>query len=174
MRPVRSFALPLVTFTLAAAAMHVAAQTPTIEERAEAVRRTLGTPPPVETVIDRGRVIVQPPAAAAPAAAAPAPQSVTVTPDLSAQPIPGILQTPPEFLERLNALFGSQFTFDGGPGAGDLRGGIGVAVPQSLSPGRVPSYVPSFGTHSSRGVPVRGASNVTTAPRGFEVGQSNP
>ena len=168
MRPVRSFALPLVTFTLAAAAMHVAAQTPTIEERAEAVRRTIGTPPPVETVIDRGRVIVQPPAAAAPA-----PQSVTVTPDLSAQPIPGI-QTPPEFLERLNALFGSQFTFDGGPGAGDLRGGIGVAVPQSLSPGRVPSYVPSFGTQSSRGVPVRGASNVTTAPRGFEVGQSNP
>ena len=71
---------------------------------------------------------------------------MTVTPDLSAQPIPGI-QTPPEFLERLNALFGSQFTFDGGTGAGDLRGGIGVAVPQSLSPGRVPSYVPSFGTH---------------------------
>jgi hypothetical protein len=53
-----------VLAVLAAAASASVASAQTIEDRAAAVRRTIESPPPVETVIDRGsRVIGQPPPA---------------------------------------------------------------------------------------------------------------
>jgi hypothetical protein len=42
----------------------------TIEQRAAQVRQTLASPPPIETVIDRGTRMLAPPAAASPAARA--------------------------------------------------------------------------------------------------------
>ena len=69
----------LAHLLLVAATLHAPAGAQTIEERAAQVRQTLATPPPVETVIDRGtRVLGQP--AVAPAS--------TVTP----QPIDPRLQ----------------------------------------------------------------------------------
>jgi hypothetical protein len=68
--PIRSAWPALALLAVLAVSAPVGAQT--IEERAAQVRRTLATPPPIETVIDRGtRVLGQPAVAAAVSAVAP-------------------------------------------------------------------------------------------------------
>jgi hypothetical protein len=68
--PFRSARPALALLAVLAVGAPVGAQT--IEERAAQVRRTLATPPPIETVIDRGtRVLGQPAVAAAVSTVAP-------------------------------------------------------------------------------------------------------
>ena len=55
---------------VAAMAVSVPAGAQTIEQRAAEVRQTLASPPPIETVIDRGTRMLAPPAAAPTAAGA--------------------------------------------------------------------------------------------------------
>ncbi len=59
----------LALLVVMAASVPVGAQT--IEERAAQVRRTIASPPPVETVIDRGTRVLGQPGAAPPSAVAP-------------------------------------------------------------------------------------------------------
>jgi hypothetical protein len=80
----------------ALAASPAAAQT--IEQRAAQVRQQLETPPPVETVIDRGTREIGRPAPPAQSAASPSGRT-------DSRPVEGV-QTPPEFVERLNRLLG--------------------------------------------------------------------
>ena len=68
--PIRPARPALALLAVLAVSAPVGAQT--IEERAAQVRRTLATPPPIETVIDRGtRVLGQPAVAAAVSTVAP-------------------------------------------------------------------------------------------------------
>ena len=60
--------LPLALLVAVAATAPLRAQT--IEQRAAEVRQTLASPPPIETVIDRGTRMLNPPAAAPSAAGA--------------------------------------------------------------------------------------------------------
>jgi hypothetical protein len=152
---------------LALAAVTAAAQAQTLEQRAAEVRNTLAAPPPVETVIQSGPAAVG--RAVSPAAAASAPATAPIAAPTAVQ-TPTIQPVPasPELTGRTNALFGGQ------PAGSDGRG-IGVTgTPQWLSNPRVPTHIPGIFTPATSGQTVRGASNLTTAPRGFSAGDSNP
>jgi hypothetical protein len=105
---------------LAGLAVAISASAQSIEDRAAEVVRSLEAPPPVETVIERGRVEVGRPSIAPSATPSRAPASGPTN------QLP-VMRTPPEFLKRLERIYGR-------PGQ---PLGSGIQAPQIPTPGLV-------------------------------------
>ncbi len=117
----------------------------TIEQRAAEVRQTLGAPPPIETVIDRGTRMLAPPAAAPSAAGAPTadPRSLGISPAPATAAGPNLLPltggtgtSAPGGSAFVNNPRGTGFLNDSRGtavrGSPELTGGVGV---RGLVPG---------------------------------------
>jgi hypothetical protein len=140
---IRSASPALALLAVLAVGAPVGAQT--IEERAAQVRRTLATPPPIETVIDRGTRVLGQPAAAAVSAVAPqidprllsntiAPaafEAIGATNPRPANGTPGLTANPtPRGAAFVNDPRGTGFLNDtrgtAVQGSPELTGGVGV------------------------------------------------
>jgi hypothetical protein len=145
---------PLVTIALAAAAA-AAAQAQTLEQRAAEVRGTLASPPPIETVIERGTAAINRAVTAAPAAS-------------PAAPAVQVLPAEAGLTNRLDARSPGPVSLDR-PGGGAL-----IGVPPAMSRHIAAPHVPGLVVHTTSGQAVSGASNLTTAPRSFAADGGNP
>jgi hypothetical protein len=140
--------------TIAFAAAVTAPQAQTLEQRAAEVRGTLESPPPIETVIDRGTSVINRTINPAPAPAA-----------STGAPAVQVLPAAPGLTGRLNAQPPNPVTLD------NPRGSALMGVPPSMSR---PFNVPGLVVHTTSGQAVGGAANLTTAPRSFSAGDANP
>lgn len=151
---------PVAAIALFAASAHGQ----TLEERAAQVRQHIESPPPIETVIDRGtRQIGQP---AVPAATSTTPSGST-EPRLSTEGV----QLSPAFVERMNRLLnagmpGAHVDYSSPRGAGFVdnpRGSAVLGAPQSAVPNGLKGHVPGVLMMNGPGAGrVGGTSNLST------------